>query len=138
ASTPSAVAATREPRMLIADDDPAILKSLSVRCTNMGFDVETAANGVQALIKAHRKRPDIVIADVNMPELDGISVCTRLQSSGNKDLGVIVISGSEHPDTPKQCESLGAYYGRKGPDFWNSIVAALAALFPAMPERTTA
>ena len=64
--------------MLIADDDPAIVKMLAARCAGMGFEVETATNGLQALIKANRSHPDIMIIDVNMPEADGLTVCARL------------------------------------------------------------
>ena len=62
------------PKMLIADDDPAIVKLLAERCSNLGFEVDTASNGVQALIKASRSHPDIMIIDINMPEADGLTV----------------------------------------------------------------
>ena len=60
---------SRLPLMLIADDDPAIVKMLADRCAGVGFEVETATNGLQALIKANRSHPDVMIIDVNMPEL---------------------------------------------------------------------
>ena len=66
-----AEASHKAPKVLIADDDPAIVKLLADRCAKMGFAVETAANGMQLLIKARRNHPDIMIIDVNMPELDG-------------------------------------------------------------------
>ena len=62
------------PKMLIADDDPAVVRLLAKQCEKMGFAVETAANGMQLLIKARQMRPDILIVDVNMPELDGLEV----------------------------------------------------------------
>ena len=42
------------PRMLIADDDPSIVRLLADHCARMGFDVDTASNGIQALVKASR------------------------------------------------------------------------------------
>jgi PleD family two-component response regulator len=42
------------PRMLIADDDPSIVRLLADHCARMGFDVDTASNGIQALLKASR------------------------------------------------------------------------------------
>src|ERR1700693_6297025 len=66
------------PRMLIADDDPSILRLLADHCARLGFDVDTASNGIQALLKAGRFKPDILVIDVNMPEVDGLSVCAHL------------------------------------------------------------
>ena len=66
------------PRMLIVDDDPSMLRLIADHCARIGFDVETAANGIQALVKAKRVKPDVLIIDVNMPEVDGLSVCAHL------------------------------------------------------------
>ena len=44
------------PKMLIADDDPLIVTALADRCARMGFEIETATNGLQAMIKASRSR----------------------------------------------------------------------------------
>src|SRR3979409_2367154 len=52
------------PRMLIADDDPALVRLLADHWARMGFDVDTAHNGIQALLKASRTKPDIIVIDV--------------------------------------------------------------------------
>ena len=127
------IEATRTaPKMLIADDDPAIVRLLADRCVKMGFHVETAANGMQMLIKARHNHPDIMIVDVNMPEMDGLTVCSRLLDPGNKPVDVVVVTGSSDPETVERCESLGLFYGRKGPDFWKSIEGALTEIYPDM------
>jgi CheY-like chemotaxis protein len=118
--------------MLIADDDPAIVRVLADRCMKMGFKVEGAANGMQLLIKARRSQPDIMIVDVNMPEMDGLTVCERLLDPGSKPVEVVVVTGSADPETAERCESLGLFYGRKGPDFWKSIETALTEIYPNM------
>lgn len=123
------------PKVLIADDDPAVVRLLADRCAKMGFKVETALNGVQLLVKARRDHPDLVIVDVNMPELDGLSVCTRLLDPGRKPLDVVVVTGGNDPETPERCESLGMYFGRKGPDFWKNIEAAIMEIYPDMEKR---
>src|SRR5665647_1305154 len=120
------------PKMLIADDDPAIVQLLAERCTKMGFNAETAANGMQLLLKARHNHPDIMIVDVNMPEMDGLSVCTRLLDPGSKPVEVVVVTGSSDPETAERCESLGLFYSRKGPQFWNNIEAALTEIYPNM------
>jgi CheY-like chemotaxis protein len=120
------------PRMLIADDDPSILRLLADHCARMGFDVETAPNGIQALLKAGRFKPEILVIDVNMPEVDGLSVCAHLLGPDRTPLNVIVITGSRDPETLERCEGFGAYYARKGPYFWNDLEAALAEIHPRM------
>jgi CheY-like chemotaxis protein len=123
------------PKMLIADDDPAIVRLLADRCVKMGFKVETATNGIQLLIKARRSHPDIMIVDVNMPEMDGLSVCSRLLNPGSKPVEVVVVTGSSDRETAERCESLGLFYGRKGPEFWKNIEAALTEIYPNMAGR---
>jgi CheY-like chemotaxis protein len=123
------------PRMLIADDDPAIVRMLADRCASVGFEVETATNGLQALIKANRSHPDILIIDVNMPEADGLSVCARLLDPLKRPLNVVVVTGSREAETVERCEGFGAFYVRKGPEFWGGLASALTETFPRMAGR---
>jgi CheY-like chemotaxis protein len=123
------------PKMLIADDDPDVVRLLADRCVRLGFKVETASNGMQLLIKARQNHPDIMIVDVNMPELDGLSVCTRFLDPGSKPIDVVVVTGGSDPETAERCESLGLFFGRKGPDFWKSIDSALVEIYPDMADR---
>jgi CheY-like chemotaxis protein len=120
------------PRMLIADDDPSVVRLLADHCARMGFDVDTASNGIQALLKATRFKPDIVVIDVNMPEVDGLTACAHLLDADKAPVNVIVITGSKDPDTLERCEGFGAYYARKGPNFWNDLETALAEIHPRM------
>ena len=121
--------------MLIADDDPSIVRVLADRCARVGFEVETATNGLQALIKANRSHPDIMIIDVNMPEADGLTVCARLLDPSKRSLNVIVVTGSREPETFERCDGFGAYFVRKGPGFWNGLGLALTELFPRLADR---
>jgi CheY-like chemotaxis protein len=123
------------PRMLIADDDPAVVRLLADHCARMGFDVDTASNGIQALLKAGRFEPDILVIDVNMPEVDGLSVCAHLLGPDRTPVNVIVITGSRDPETLERCEGLGAFYARKGLNFWNDFETALAEIHPRMAGR---
>jgi CheY-like chemotaxis protein len=123
------------PRMLIADDDPSIVRLLADHCARMGFDVDTASNGMQALLKAGRRKPDSLVIDVNMPEVDGLSVCAHLLDPDRAPTNVIVITGGRDPATLERCEGFGAYYARKGPNFWNDLETALAEIHPRMAGR---
>jgi CheY-like chemotaxis protein len=101
----------------------------------MGFNVDVASNGMQALLRAGRTKPDILIIDVNMPEVDGLSVCAHLLGPDRRPLDVIVITGGRDPETLERCEGFGAYYARKGPNFWTDLEAALAEIDPRMAGR---
>lgn len=131
----AAAAATPQHKLLIADDDPAVLKFLVSRCEKMGFAVDTASNGLQLLIKARQSQPDILIVDVNMPELDGISASARLLDSSNKSINVIVVTGRSDIETVERCKSLGMYYSQKGPGFWKAVESALIELYPHLAPR---
>jgi DNA-binding response OmpR family regulator len=122
-------------RLLIADDDPSIVRLLADHCARLGFDVDIATNGMQAILKAARFKPDTLVTDVNLPEVDGLSVCAHLLDPDRAPLNVIVITGSGDPDTLDRCEGFGAYYARKGPTFWDDLEAALAELHPRMAGR---
>ena len=121
-------------KMLIVDDDPSVVRLLADHCARMGFEVDTASNGIQALLKANRTKPDILVIDVNMPEIDGLSVCSHLLGPDRRPINVIVITGSRDPDTLERCEGFGAYYARKGPNFWNELEGALAEIHPRMAK----
>jgi DNA-binding response OmpR family regulator len=129
-------ASTRAPTILIADDDPGIAKFLAKRCAKMGFAVQTATNGLQALIMAGKNHPDVIIVDINMPELDGLSVSVRMLEAGKKRTEVIVITSSSYADTFKRCESIGAFHVRKGQGLWKGVLAALVRIFPDMAHGT--
>ncbi len=78
ASTPE----PREARLLVVDDEPNILELLATSLRFAGFEVVTATNGREALAEARRSRPDLVVLDVMMPDMDGFSVVRRMRGEG--------------------------------------------------------
>jgi two-component system response regulator RegX3 len=68
------------PRVLLADDEPDILAPVSYALRSEGFEVETAADGEEALEAARRGGFDAVVLDVMMPRLSGTEVCKRLRA----------------------------------------------------------
>lgn len=123
------------PKMLIADDDPLIVKAIADRCSRMGFEIDTANNGLQAMLKVSRGKPDILVIDVNMPEADGLSVCAHLLDPEKRSINVIVVTGRRDLETIERCEGFGAFYAKKGPAFWSSLDSALVKLFPEMVDE---
>ena len=68
-----------QPLVLVADDEPRITKLVSIALSEEGFRVVTATGGEDALAKAEEIRPDIVLLDIVMPDLDGIEVIRQLR-----------------------------------------------------------
>ncbi len=67
-------------RILIIEDDPAILKVLQRGLTYEGYVVDTATDGRSGLILARDQQPDLVILDLMLPGIDGLEVCHRLRT----------------------------------------------------------
>jgi DNA-binding response OmpR family regulator len=70
-------------RILIADDEPKIIKFLDGFLQREGFQVFTASNGQEVLAVVDRINPDLIILDVMMPKLDGFEVCRRIREESN-------------------------------------------------------
>ena len=73
-----------EARLLVVEDEPNILELLSASLRFAGFEVVTATGGFDALRTAQRQRPDLVVLDVMLPDLDGFDVARRLRSGGDR------------------------------------------------------
>jgi two-component system alkaline phosphatase synthesis response regulator PhoP len=71
---------TKARKVLIADDEPDILEILKYNLANEGYEVITAKDGDEALEKARRTQPDLVVLDVMMPRKTGVEVCQLLRA----------------------------------------------------------
>ena len=80
-------------KILIADDEPYILRSLSFALKKEGFDIIIAYNGEEALEKARQFNPKILFLDVMMPKKNGYEVCNKLKSNPQtKDIYIIILT----------------------------------------------
>ena len=66
-------------KVLIVDDDPEIIEILNYNLVNSGFVTKSASNGLEAIKKAKKFIPDIILLDVMMPEMDGIEACIKIR-----------------------------------------------------------
>ncbi|WP_433675208.1 response regulator transcription factor [Microbacterium gorillae] len=78
-------------KLLIADDDPQLVRALRITLGAQGYDVVTAADGEEAVAQAVAEHPDIVMLDLGMPHLDGVQVIHALR--GWMTAPIIVVSG---------------------------------------------
>jgi two-component system nitrogen regulation response regulator NtrX len=96
------------PSILIADDEPSILQSLSGLLADEGFEVLTADNGYEALKVIDAEAPDLVILDIWMPGIDGIETLKEIKKA-NAVLPVIIITGHGNVETAVKATKLGAF-----------------------------
>lgn len=118
------------PKVLVADDDLCVLRAVSERLNQMGFAVETATSGLQALVKASENRPDLLVIDVHMPEVDGLSVLSMLVDNARKSREVIVMTGRPGQEIAELSHWFGAPCIRKDAGFWGELEKRISALYP--------
>src|SRR3989337_1951033 len=102
--------------VLLADDDEAFLRALEVRCRHLGFRVERAGDGLRTLLKVNKEKPDLLILDLNLPDVDGFKVVERLTDPKFPPLPVIVLTGPSDQTSIQRCEELNVFYVQKGPN----------------------
>ena len=97
-------------RILVVDDEPAILRFVRLSLTAQGFDVVVASSGEECLALAASEQPDLVVLDMVMPGVDGFAVLQKLRDTdGRNDLSRLpVIACSAHSSAASRALSLGA------------------------------
>jgi len=96
------------PSVMIVDDEPSILQSLSGILSDEGFETFTASNGYEALKRIEQEAPDLVLLDIWMPGLDGIETLKEIKKS-NPVIQVIIITGHGTIETAVNATKLGAF-----------------------------
>jgi DNA-binding response OmpR family regulator len=88
-------------RVLLVDDDPAILRLLEVNFRLEGFDVDAASHGEEALAIATATPPDVVVLDLMMPGMDGRELCKRLRAvAETSHVPIVFLTARGKDDTP--------------------------------------
>jgi len=94
------------PRILIVDDELAIIKFLRANLETNGFETLAAMDGTEALETIERELPDLVILDIKMPKMDGFEVCRRLREW--TQIPIVMLSARGDEADKVKCLSLGA------------------------------
>lgn len=96
-------------KILVVDDEQNIVDLLTIVLKGEGYDVLAANNGVEALKKAQKELPDLVILDVNMPQLDGWNVLSSLRASeSTRAVPVLMCTNKDLVSDVERAEVLGA------------------------------
>lgn len=112
------------PSVLIVDDEPSILQSLSGLLSDEGFGVITASNGYEALKTIEAESPDLVLLDIWMPGLDGIETLKEIKRN-NPYIQVVIITGHGTIETAVRATKLGAYDFIEKPLSIDKVIVAI-------------
>jgi len=85
----------KHPRILVVDDEPQITRVLRHSLAAHGYDIRTAADGMSALDTLKDFRPDLVITDLQMPEMSGLELCRAIRSISQIAIIVLSVKGDE-------------------------------------------
>ncbi len=132
---PSEDRVTKEPvvhRILLADDHRALRMLFARKIQSAGHEVLAAGSGEEALQLAMEHRPDLIVLDVMMPGLSGYEVCQSLRESGFEKTPIILYSGEDGEEFPRQGQAAGANRcirkSSKSSELLNEIQDLLATL----------
>ncbi len=97
-------------KILIADDEPKLLRAIETRLKHEGYRVITSQDAYQALALARHELPELLLLDVNMPAGDGFSVQDRIESIKElKDVPVIYMTGESPGAIDQKAQDHGAF-----------------------------
>ena len=98
----------RKPRVLLVDDEEHITELVAMGLSFNGFETERVASGRAALEAVDRTRPDLIVLDVMLPDLDGFEVARRLRQTEGAGTRVPVIFLTARDSTPDKVEDYGS------------------------------
>jgi CheY-like chemotaxis protein len=112
--------------ILIVDDDEAQVEALARRLEKQGYETLAAHLGRRGLALAKSERPDLVILDLRLPDIDGLQVCERLADSPETcGIPIIVLSGMERPDIVRCSRAAGCTYFVRKPYDPNALLTLI-------------
>jgi DNA-binding response OmpR family regulator len=116
-------------RILVADDEIRVVAVIKKRLESVGYDVITAYEGYEALKKARAERPDLIVLDLIMPNLNGYQVCAMLKRDDEyKHIPILMLTArSQEKDIEEGMRSGADYYMTK-PFEHEMLLAQISAL----------
>jgi two-component system, OmpR family, alkaline phosphatase synthesis response regulator PhoP len=96
-------------RVLVCDDEPYIVESVSYVVRKAGFEVETAEDGEEALASAKRTHPDLIFLDIMMPKMSGYEVCRRLKEDpATRGAYIVMLTARGQEEDERRALDMGA------------------------------
>src|SRR3982750_3669646 len=125
---------TPEARLLVVDDEPSIRELLTASLRFAGFEVVPAADGAEALKLAEQHRPDLVVLDIMLPDLDGFTVTRKLRERG-RDVPVVFLTARDETSDKVTGLTVGGDDYVTKPFSLEEVVARIRAVPPRQARR---
>lgn len=96
-------------KILVIDDEPELVKAITIRFKASGYEVIPAFDGQEGVDKAGEIKPDLILLDIVMPKMDGYEVCKKLKGDPEtKEIPIIIFTASGQRDLERRCLVVGA------------------------------
>src|SRR3954463_5299216 len=130
----------RTVKILLVDDEPALRELLRATFEGADVTVDEAGSGVEAELRVRRHRPDVIVLDLRMPEMDGVELCRRLKSDdATRDIPIVLLTGAESEEARRARGAGASALGRKpfSPLELLSVVQRVSGRtpLPHMPQK---
>jgi len=100
---------SKKAKILVVDDVARNLSVIEAILTPHGYEVVVAHNGLEAVEIARNQRPDLILLDILMPDMDGFTACSKIKSDENtKTIPIVIVTAVAHEQNKEFTKELGA------------------------------
>ena len=108
---------TKVKKILVVDDDPVVIRLVKELLKSQGFSVDTAKDGIDAMVMVQKEKPDLIVLDIMMPELNGYEVLRTLKFHDDyKTIPVLLLTAREQELDKRIGQMMGIDYMQKPVD----------------------
>jgi len=123
-------------KILIVEDDPSILRALTIRLKANGFEVSVAHDGLSGMQAAALEEPDLVLLDISMPAGDGFTLAERMQDHPpTAGTPFIFMTASMRPDLRQRARAVGAAGFIQKPFVTAELLSAVQNALAPIPKK---
>lgn len=124
-------------KILLVDDEQDVVEHLGKRLAREGFDVVTAQDGEEALLKVQEANPDIILLDLMMPKKNGFETLKEIKDKfKDRWRPVIIVSAQQDLDSTKRCYGMEADHYLTKPCDFDTILGGIRTMISLIPLRT--
>jgi CheY-like chemotaxis protein len=121
---------------LLVNSDQDFLASLAPRIQQLGVEVSTATNGLDAAMRAATELPDLIVMSVDLPDTDGLTVCGKLrQNPVTSGIPVIILTHRTDQGTLDLCSSLGMQHVHNDQNYWLALGPMVCGYLGVVPVQ---
>jgi len=125
------------PSVLVVDDEPLTRNLLRLMLERAGFDILEAEDGLKALLSVSENKPDVIVLDVMMPHMDGLTVCEKLRSNPETAvLPIILLSARANPEAVQEGMEAGADEYLSKPVSREELIRTIRSVLEGLPSQS--